>query len=109
LTDVRWDAVAGDFAPEGERFTYLINEDDRTKAYIGERGSSRSEPLNFPEGLTSPSGRPTTFSPSRDRLLISHQSSNRPADLWVYDFGRAAPRSSLSPRWPDSPVWWPGT
>ena len=91
VTDVQWDAAAGDFAPKGERFTYLINEDGRTKTYIGERGSSRSEPLNFLEGLTSPSGRPTTFSPSGDRLLLSHQSSNRPADLWAYDLasGRA--------------------
>jgi dipeptidyl aminopeptidase/acylaminoacyl peptidase len=86
VTDVQWDAAAGDFAPTGDRFTYLINEDGRTRTYIGERGSSRSEPLNFPEGLTSPSGRPTAFSPSGDRLLISHQSSHRPADLWVYDF-----------------------
>jgi dipeptidyl aminopeptidase/acylaminoacyl peptidase len=86
VTDTRWDAQAGDFAPKGGRFTYIVNEDGRIRTYIGERGSSRSEPLNFPEGQTSPSGNPTAFSPSGDRLLISHQSSNRPADLWVYDF-----------------------
>jgi dipeptidyl aminopeptidase/acylaminoacyl peptidase len=86
VTDTQWDARAGDFAPEGGRFTYLINEDGRTRTYIAERGSSRSEPLDFPEGLTSPTGHPTAFSPSGDRLLISYQSSNRPADLWVYDF-----------------------
>jgi dipeptidyl aminopeptidase/acylaminoacyl peptidase len=87
-TDTQWDAAAGDFAPQGGRFTYRVNEDGRTKAYIAERGSSRAEPLNFPEGLTSPGGNPTGFSPSGDRLLISHQSSNRPADLWVYDFAQ---------------------
>ena len=86
VTDTEWDAAAGDFAPNGGRFTYRINEDGRTKTYIAERGSSRPEPLDFPEGLTSPSGNPTAFSPTGDRLLISHQSSNRPADLWVYDF-----------------------
>jgi len=86
VTDTQWDAVAGGFAPQGGRFTYIVNEDGRTKTCIAERGSPRSEPLNFPEGLTSPSGNPTAFSPSGDRLLISHQSSNRPADLWVYDF-----------------------
>ena len=86
VTDTQWDAVAGDFAPHGGRFTYRVNEDGRTKAYVAERGASRSEPLNFPEGLTSPGGNPTAFSPSVDRLLISHQSSNQPADLWVYDF-----------------------
>ncbi len=81
MTDTEWDAEAGGFAPQGGRFTYLINEDGRTRTYIAERGSSRSEPLDFPEGLTSPSGNPTAFSPSGDRLPISHQSSNRPADL----------------------------
>ncbi len=86
VTDTQWDARGGDFAPQGNRFTYIINEDGRTKTYIAERGSPRSEPLNFPEGLISPSGNPTAFSPSGDRLVISHQSSNRPADLWVYDF-----------------------
>ena len=86
VTDTQWEALAGGFAPQGGRFIYIINEDGRTRTYIGERGSSRSEPLNFPEGQTSPSGNPTAFSPSGDRLLISHQSSNRPAELWVYDF-----------------------
>jgi dipeptidyl aminopeptidase/acylaminoacyl peptidase len=86
VTDTQWDAAPASFAPQGARFTYIINEDGRTTSYIGERGSSHSEPIDFPEGLTSPSGNPTAFSPSGDRLLISHQSSNRPADLWVYDF-----------------------
>jgi dipeptidyl aminopeptidase/acylaminoacyl peptidase len=85
VTDTQWDARAGDFASEGGRFTYISNEDGRTRTYIGERGSSRSEPPNFPGGLTSPTGNPTAFSPSGDRLPISHQSSNQPGDLWVYD------------------------
>jgi dipeptidyl aminopeptidase/acylaminoacyl peptidase len=86
VTNTQWDAHAGGFAPKGGRFTYIVNEDGRTRTYIAERGSSRSVPLNFPDGLTSPSGNPTAFSPSGDRLLISHQSSNRPADLWIYNF-----------------------
>jgi Tol biopolymer transport system component len=86
VTDNGWEAVSGDFAPQGGQFTYMINEDGRTRTYIGERGSSRSEPLNFPEGLTSPSGNPNAFSPSGDRLLVSYRSSNQPADLWAYDF-----------------------
>jgi dipeptidyl aminopeptidase/acylaminoacyl peptidase len=86
VTDTQWDAAPGGFAPKGNRFTYIVNEDGRTRTYIAERGSNRSEALNFPEGLTSPSGNPTAFSPTGDRLLISHQSSHRPADLWVYDF-----------------------
>jgi dipeptidyl aminopeptidase/acylaminoacyl peptidase len=41
--------------------------------------------LRFPEGITIPAGTPNAFSPSGDRLLISHESSTQPADLWVYD------------------------
>jgi dipeptidyl aminopeptidase/acylaminoacyl peptidase len=85
VTDTQWDAVPGDFAPRGGWFTYCLNEDGRTETYLAERGSSRAEPLSFPEGLTSPAGNPSGFARSGDRLLISHQSSNRPADLWVYD------------------------
>ncbi len=58
MTNTQWDAHAGDFAPKGGGFTYIVNEDGRTRTYIAERGSSRSVPLNFPEGLTSPSGNP---------------------------------------------------
>ncbi|MGA2134653.1 MAG: S9 family peptidase [Bryobacteraceae bacterium] len=85
VTDLEWDAHAGDFAPRGASFTYLVNEDGRTTTYVAQRGSPHAEPLSFPEGLTSPVGQPNAFSPSGDRLLISHQSSNRPADLWVYN------------------------
>ena len=85
VTDLKWDADAGDFSPRGETFTYLVNEDGRTTTYLAERGSSRTQPVHFPEGLTSPAGRPSAFSAAGDRLLVSHQSSNRPADLWVYD------------------------
>jgi len=84
VTDLQWDAQAGDFSPRGAGFTYVVNEDGRTRTCLAERGSPRAEPLNFPEGLSSPAGQ-RAFSPSGDRLLLSHQSSNRPADLWVYD------------------------
>jgi dipeptidyl aminopeptidase/acylaminoacyl peptidase len=38
-----------------------------------------------PEGLNSTAGLPTSFSPSGDRLIVSHQSATMPGDLWVYD------------------------
>ena len=84
VTDLKWDAHAGDFAPRGSAFTYLVNQDGRARTYLAERGSAKAAPLSFPEGLTMPAGQPTAFSPTGDRLLIAHQSSNRPADLWVY-------------------------
>lgn len=43
------------------------------------------EQVNFPEGVNFFAGNPTAFSPDGNRLLVSHQGSRRPADLWVYD------------------------
>jgi dipeptidyl aminopeptidase/acylaminoacyl peptidase len=85
VTDTQWDAHSGNFAPHGGEFTYLINEDGRTHAFLGDRDSSKKQPIDFPPGLTFPTGNPTEFSPSGHQLLMSHQSSKRPADLWVYD------------------------
>ena len=87
VTDTKWDASAGSFAPQGGKFTFVINEDGRTDAYLANRDSGPQEKIVFPEGLTFLSGNPTPFSPAGDRLLVSHQSSRRPADLWVYDLG----------------------
>jgi dipeptidyl aminopeptidase/acylaminoacyl peptidase len=85
VTDTKWDASAGNFAPQGSKFTFVINEDGRTDAYLADRDSGQPGKIAFPEGLTFFAGNPTPFSPTGDRLLVSHQSSKRPADLWVYD------------------------
>jgi dipeptidyl aminopeptidase/acylaminoacyl peptidase len=85
VTNTHWDGDAGNFAPSGSRFTYLINQDGRTEIYLADRNSPQGEKVPFPEGLTYFSGNPTPFSPSGDRLLVSHQSSQRPSDLWIYD------------------------
>lgn len=85
VTDRKWDASAGNFAPQGSKFTFVINEDGRTDAYLADRDSGQPGKIAFPEGLTFFDGNPTPFSPTGDRLLVSHQSSKRPADLWVYD------------------------
>ena len=87
VTDTKWDAGAGNFAPRGGTFTFVINEDGRTDAFLADRDSGQPEKIVFPAGLTVFTGNPTPFSPSGDRLLLSHQSSKQPADLWVYDLG----------------------
>lgn len=84
VTDGQWDAGAGNFAPDSSKFTYVINQDGRTDAYLADRDSGQGEKVEFPEGLTYFDGNPTPFSPNGDALLISHQSSKRPSDLWVY-------------------------
>ncbi|HEX4808425.1 MAG TPA: S9 family peptidase [Bryobacteraceae bacterium] len=85
VTDTQWDAAAGNFAPSGSSFTYLINQDGQTEIYLGDRESGRHERLPFPQGLTYFSGNPSPWSPNGDRLLIGHQSSQQASDLWIYD------------------------
>ena len=97
VTDTHWDASAGDFAPQGGKYTFIINEDGRTDAYGADRDGGQREKISFPAGLTFFSGNPTPFSPAGDRLLVSHQSSQRPSDLWVYDLAsRKAAQLSFS-------------
>jgi len=85
VTDTQWEAISADFSPDGRRITYMINADGRTSVFVQPVGGKPTR-LNLPEGLSSTAGRPNAFAPKGDRLLISHQSSQRPADLWVYDF-----------------------
>jgi dipeptidyl aminopeptidase/acylaminoacyl peptidase len=85
VTDLKWEASAGEFSPDGKSFTYTLNADGRTDIYVVDRNSSRATTLRFAAGITVPGGNPRAYSPSGDRLLISHQSSTEPADLWVSD------------------------
>jgi len=85
VTDLKWEARGGDFSPDGKSVTYVVNADGRTDIFMVERKSGRKEKLTFPEGITVPDGDPRAFSPKGDRLLVSHQSSTEPADLWIFD------------------------
>jgi dipeptidyl aminopeptidase/acylaminoacyl peptidase len=85
VTQTEWDATSGDFSPDGKAFTYTMNEDGRTDTYLVERGTGHAAKLPFPEGITTVAGSPHSFSPDGTRLLISHQGSQRPSDLWVYE------------------------
>jgi dipeptidyl aminopeptidase/acylaminoacyl peptidase len=90
ITDTKWEAGSGTFSPDGSSFTYVLNQDGRIDAYLGNR-SGHAQKINLPEGLNNLSGNPTAFSPSGDRLLISHESSNHPADLWIYNIASKQP------------------
>ena len=87
VTDLKWEASAGDFSPDGKTFTYTVNADGRTDVYMVDRASGQATKLVFAVGINSPAGTPTSYSPSADRLLLSHQSSTEPNDIWVYDVG----------------------
>lgn len=85
VTDMKWEAEAGEFSPDGKNFTYVVDADGRTDIYMVDRKSGHASRIPFPVGINSPVGNPLAYSPSGDRMLISHQSSTEPADLWVYD------------------------
>ena len=85
ITHLSWDADSGHFSPDGKTFTYMVNEDGRVDTYVVDRESGHAARLQFPEGITETSGNPTAFSPNGKDLVLSYQSSTRPADLWVYN------------------------
>lgn len=85
ITDLKWEAHSGDFSHDGKSFTYTVNEDGRSDLFLFDRQTGKADKLSLPVGLNFAVGTPTAYSHSGDRLLISHQSSTEPADLWVYD------------------------
>jgi dipeptidyl aminopeptidase/acylaminoacyl peptidase len=89
VTDTQWEAHADSFSPDGRQFTYTINEDGRTHAFIANTADAQSKPLQMPEGLTSFVGNPSAFSPDGSKLLLTHQSSRRPNDIWSYSVAGA--------------------
>ena len=90
-TDTKWEASSEHFSPDGKSFTYEINADGQIDAYLADRATMRAEKIDLPPGLNYFSGNPTTFSPAGDRVLINHQSSTHPGDIWVYDLKSRRP------------------
>lgn len=84
VTDLKWEAFAGNFSPDDKNYTYTVNEDGLTDAYIADRSTNLAEKVNLPHGLNYFSGNPNEFAPQSDRLIISHEASNEPGDLWIY-------------------------
>jgi dipeptidyl aminopeptidase/acylaminoacyl peptidase len=85
VTDVKWEAFSGNFSPDGKSYTYIVNEDGVTDAYIADRATSQAEKVELPHGLNFFSGNPNEFAPQSDRVIVSHEASNQPGDLWVYN------------------------
>jgi dipeptidyl aminopeptidase/acylaminoacyl peptidase len=92
VTDTKWEASAGDFSPDGKRFTYAINADGRSDVYLGDTASTQSDKIPIAGGVNGFAASPTSFSSSGDRLLLSHESSVEPAEFWVYDLASRKPR-----------------
>ncbi len=92
ITDTQWEASSGNFSPDGKYATYEVNADGLTTTYLYDMAAGKSSTVPMPEGLTNVAGAPTGFSPDSKSLLLSHQSSQRPSDLWVYDVASPKPR-----------------
>lgn len=87
VTDVKWEASSGNFSLDGKHFSYVINADGVTDAYLVDRATNKAEKIDLPHGLNYFSGGSSEFAPQGDRLTISHESSNQPGDIWVYSLG----------------------
>lgn len=85
VTRLKWEAFAGHFSPDGKRFTYVVDADGLTDAYLADRSTSRAEKVDLPHGLNTFSGNPSEFAPQSDRVIVAHEASNQPGDLWVYN------------------------
>ena len=85
VTDTKWEAGAGDFSPSGKSFTYTLNADGLIDAFLVDAKTLHAEKIPLPAGLNGFAAYPTSYSPSGDRLLVSHESSVRAGDYWVYE------------------------
>ena len=85
VTDLKWEAYSGNFSPDGKSYSYVVNEGGLIDAYLAERSTNHGEKLDLPHGLNSFSGNPNEFAPQSDRVIVSHEASNQPGDLWIYD------------------------
>jgi dipeptidyl aminopeptidase/acylaminoacyl peptidase len=92
VTDTKWEASAGDFSPTGQSFTYTINGDGITDAYLFEATTLRTNKIPVGPGLNVFPAYPNSFSPFGDRLLLSHESSVQPANYMVYDIASGKTR-----------------
>jgi dipeptidyl aminopeptidase/acylaminoacyl peptidase len=85
VTDVKWEASSGNFSLDGKHFSYLINADGVSDAYLVDRATNKAEKIDLPHGLNYFSGGSSEFAPQGDRLTVSHEASNQPGDIWVYN------------------------
>jgi len=83
VTQTKWEANAGDFSSDGKSFTYTINADGRSDVYLGNVANLKAERVPIPPGVTGLAAYPNSF--SKNRLLLSHESSVEPGDFWIYD------------------------
>ena len=90
ITQGEWDAEPGDWSSDGRQFTYSLNQDSRNDIYLVDATTLHAAKLHNLEGLNSLNASPHAFAPDSKKLLVRHESSRQPADLWVYDLAASS-------------------
>jgi dipeptidyl aminopeptidase/acylaminoacyl peptidase len=80
-----WDEEAFGFSPDGKKLLYAINADGRTSLYQYDLAKAKSTPVGMPDGWNWATGNSGSYSPDGTRLLVSHQDSVTPSDMWIVD------------------------
>jgi len=88
ITDTKWEASSGNFSPDGKHYSYVINGDGLIDAFIADASTNKAEKIDLAQGLSYFSGNPNEFAPQSDRVIVSHEASNQPGDLWVYGLAK---------------------
>lgn len=92
ITDGPWEAFTAGFSPDGRSVAYMVNADGRSDLFLYEIDSGRSHKLPMAAGLNVFAGNPSAFSPDGSRLLVYHQSSSQPNEVWIAPVVDGAPR-----------------
>jgi dipeptidyl aminopeptidase/acylaminoacyl peptidase len=87
VTNTKWEANSGGFTPNGKTFSYVVNEDGVADAFLVDSATNAPRKVSLPHGLNFFTGNPSEFSPGSNRVMLSHEASNQPGDIWVYDLG----------------------
>ncbi len=85
ITNGDWDAEPGDWSRDGHTFTYSVDQDSRSDVYLVDAKTMHAAKLRGLEGMNSLNANPQAFSPDSKKLLVLHESSRQPSDLWLYD------------------------
>jgi len=85
VTDLKWECSSGNFSPDGKHYTYTVNADGVIDAYISDRSTNEAKKVDLPHGLNYFSGSSNEFDRQSGRVIISHEASNQPGDLWIYN------------------------
>jgi dipeptidyl aminopeptidase/acylaminoacyl peptidase len=80
-----WDEEAFGFSPDGKKLLYAINADGRTSLYQYDMAEAKSTLVGMPDGWNWATGNSGSYSPDGTRLLVSHQDSVTPSDMWIVD------------------------